>query len=97
VGVDLPSFQELLAGGKAITSNATVVATSVSTPTANQTTISANETTSRSSTVAATIGSGAIGSANPTRAQNKSLGVRSGYGYAASLLAVVSVIGMLLA
>jgi hypothetical protein len=96
VGVDLPSFQELLANAKAMSSNATVVATSVSTPTANQTINSANGTTSRNSTVTATNGS-MIGSASATRAQNESLGVRSDYGYAATLLAVVSVIGMLLA
>lgn len=97
MGVDLPSFQELLANAKATSSNATVVATSVMTPMANQTIICGNGTTSRNSTVTATNGTVASGSAGATGAQNQSLGVRSDYGYAATLLAVVSVIGMLLA
>jgi hypothetical protein len=86
-----------LANAKATSSNATVVATSVSTPTANQTINSANGTTSRNSTITATSGNVAGGSTGATRAQNQSLGVRSDYGYAATLLAVVSVLGMLLA
>ena len=94
MGIELPSFQELLASAKFMTSNATVVvATNVPASTANQTSISVNGTSTK---VAATTGSVAIGATSATGTESKSLGVRSGCGYAASLLAVVSVLGMLL-
>ena len=92
MGVDLPSFRELLAKSKILSSNATVAASSVSTPTANQTEF-VNGTIPKSTPNTAISASTVTGEV--AGMQSKSLGVKIDYEHVASLLAIVVVMGML--